>query len=49
MRNKVYSVIYPLIWIFMRLFHPWRAEGVDNIPGGQAGGWGKHNHPGRPD
>lgn len=48
MRNKVYSVIYPLIWIFMRLFHPWRAEGVDNIPEGQAVICGNHTTLGDP-
>lgn len=48
MRNKVYSVIYPLIWIFMRLFHPWRAVGVDNIPEGQAVICGNHTTLGDP-
>ena len=48
MRTKVYSVIYPLIWIFMRLFHPWRAEGVDNIPEGQAVICGNHTTLGDP-
>ena len=36
MRNKVYSVIYPIIWIFMRIIHPWKAVGADNIPEGAA-------------
>ena len=48
MRNKVYSAIYPLIWIFMRLFHPWRAVGVDNIPEGQAVICGNHTTLGDP-
>ena len=36
MKNKVYSVIYPIIWIFMRILHPWKAVGVENIPEGAA-------------
>lgn len=32
MKNKVYAVLYPFIWVFMRLIHPWKAIGVENIP-----------------
>lgn len=46
--NKVYAVIYPLIWIFMRLFHPWKAVGVENIPEGAALMCGNHTSLGDP-
>ena len=42
MRNKVYSVIYPIIWIFMRIIHPWKAVGADKIPEGAAVICGNH-------
>lgn len=48
MRNKVYSIIYPIIWIFMRIFHPWRAVGVENIPEGAAVICGNHTTLGDP-
>ena len=48
MRNKVYAVIYPLVWIFMRLFHPWRAVGTENIPEGAAVICGNHTTLGDP-
>ena len=34
MRNKVYSVIYPIIWIFMRIIHPWKADNMRNCTKG---------------
>ena len=48
MRNKVYSVLYPIIWVFMRIFHPWNAVGGDNIPEGQAVICGNHTTLGDP-
>lgn len=48
MSNKVYAVIYPLIWIFMKLFHPWKAIGVENIPEGGAVICGNHTTLGDP-
>ena len=48
MRNKVYSVIYPVIWVFMKLLHPWRAVGVENIPEGAAVICGNHTTLGDP-
>ena len=48
MRNKVYSVLYPIIWIFMRIFHPWKAVGVENIPEGAALICGNHTSLGDP-
>ena len=48
MRNKVYSVLYPIIWIFMRILHPWRTVGADNIPEGAAVICGNHTTLGDP-
>ncbi len=30
--NRLYSVLYPIVWIFMKLFHPWRAKGRERLP-----------------
>ncbi len=48
MKNKVYAVLYPIIWIFMKLFHPWKAVGVENIPEGAALICGNHTSIGDP-
>ena len=48
MRNKVYSVIYPIIWIFMRIIHPWKAVGVERVPEGAALLCGNHTTLGDP-
>lgn len=48
MRNKVYSVIYPIIWIFMRIIHPWKAVGADKIPERAAVICGNHTTLGDP-
>lgn len=48
MRNKMYSILYPVIWVYMRLFHPWKAVGVENIPEGQAVICGNHTTLGDP-
>jgi len=48
MRNRVYAVIYPIIWIFMKLIHPWRTVGVENIPEGSAVICGNHTTLGDP-
>lgn len=48
MRNKVYSVLYPIIWIFMKILHPWNAVGADNIPEGAALICGNHSTLGDP-
>lgn len=31
---KLYSFVYPILWVFMRLFHPWSAQGRENLPEG---------------
>lgn len=48
MRNKVYAALYPIIWIFMRIFHPWKAIGVENIPEKAAVICGNHSTLGDP-
>ena len=46
--NKLYAVLYPLVWIFMKLFHPWRVQGRENIPEGGALLCGNHTTLGDP-
>lgn len=46
--NRVYAVLYPLIWIFMRIFHPWKAEGRENVPEGAVVMCGNHTTLGDP-
>lgn len=48
MKNRVYSVIYPIIRVFMKLFHPWKEVGADNIPEGAAVICGNHTTLGDP-
>lgn len=48
MKNKVYAVLYPVIWIFMKILHPWNAVGVENIPEGAALICGNHSTLGDP-
>lgn len=47
-RNKVYAVLYPIIWIYMKLIHPWKTVGVENIPEGAAVICGNHTTLGDP-
>ena len=28
--NKLYAVLYPILWFFMWIFHPWKAVGREN-------------------
>lgn len=46
--NPVYAVLYPLVWIFMRIFHPWKAEGRENVPKGAVVMCGNHTTLGDP-
>lgn len=46
--NKLYGVACPLISVFMRIFHPWRAEGLENIPEGGVLLCGNHTTLGDP-
>lgn len=48
MNNKVYAVLYPIIWAFMRIFHPWQAIGAENVPDGAALMCGNHTSIGDP-
>ena len=46
--NKVYAILYPLVWIFMKIFHPWKAVGLENLPEGAALLCGNHSTVGDP-
>lgn len=46
--NRVYAVIYPFVWLFMRIFHPWCTVGAENIPEGAAVFCGNHTTIGDP-
>ena len=46
--NRLYAVLYPLIWIFMRIFHPWKVEGRENVPVGAVVMCGNHTTMGDP-
>ena len=46
--NRLYAVLYPLIWIFMRIFHPWKVEGRENVPEGAVVMCGNHTTLGDP-
>lgn len=48
MRNKLYAVIYPIVWVFMKIFHPWKSVGAENIPEGGALLCGNHTSVGDP-
>lgn len=48
MKNRVYAVLYLIIWVFMRIFHPWKAIGVENVPEGAALMCGNHTTLGDP-
>ncbi len=45
--NKVYAVLYPIIWVYMKLLHPWKAVGVERVPEGAALLCGNHSKIGR--
>lgn len=46
--NRAYAIIYPFVWLFMRIFHPWRTVGAENIPEGAAVFCGNHTTIGDP-
>ena len=46
--NKLYSVLFPLVWIFMKIFHPWRTVGRENVPLGNVVLCGNHTTLGDP-
>ncbi len=46
--NRMYAFIYPFIWIFMKIFHPWKTIGMENFPEGAALICGNHTTIGDP-
>ena len=46
--NKLYTIFYPLIWLFMRIFHPWAVSGRENLPEGGVLLCGNHTTLGDP-
>ena len=46
--NKLYAVLYPLVWFYMKIFHPWKTVGVENLPEGAALLCGNHTTAGDP-
>lgn len=46
--NKFYAVLYPIIWIFLKLFHPWTAVDRENLPEGGVLICGNHTSLGDP-
>lgn len=46
--NPFYAVLFPILWIFMRIFHPWKESGRKNIPEGGALLCGNHTTAGDP-
>lgn len=45
---KLYSVAYPIIWTFLKIFHPWKYKGAENIPEGAVLICGNHTSLGDP-
>ena len=46
--NKLYGIACPIISVFMRIFHPWKALGLENIPDGGVLLCGNHTTLGDP-
>lgn len=46
--NRMYAVLYPLVWLFMRLFHPWKSVGLEQVPEGNGVLCGNHTTLGDP-
>lgn len=46
--NKVYSVVYAVLWTFMKVFHPWERSGLDCLPEGGVLLCGNHTSMGDP-
>ncbi len=46
--NKLYAAAYPIVWLFMRIFHPWKTEGSEHIPEGGLLLCGNHTSLGDP-
>ena len=46
--NKLYSFLYPFVWLYMKLVCPWEASGVENIPEGAVRMCSNHSSMGDP-
>ena len=46
--NKVYTVLYYVLWVFFKVFHPWEGHGMENIPEGGVLMCGNHTSLGDP-
>ncbi len=46
--NRMYAFIYPFIWLFMKIFHPWKTIGIEHFPEGAALICGNHTTIGDP-
>lgn len=46
--NKVYAVLYCIIWVYMKLFFRWEVSGAENIPDGGLLICGNHTTMGDP-
>lgn len=46
--NKFYAVLFPILWLFMKIFHPWKETGRNHIPEGGALLCGNHTSAGDP-
>ncbi|HCO62236.1 MAG TPA: 1-acyl-sn-glycerol-3-phosphate acyltransferase [Clostridiales bacterium] len=48
MYNRWYAVLQAFIWVFMKIFHPWQATGLENLPEGGVMMCGNHTTIGDP-
>ena len=48
MKHNLYTAAYPFVWAFMRIFHPWRSKGAEQLPEGGAVLCGNHTTLGDP-
>lgn len=46
--NRVYAMLFPLVWIFMKMLHPWKAIGLEHVPKKNAVLCGNHTTLGDP-
>lgn len=46
--NKMYSFLYPILRVFLKIFHPWEYSGAENFPEGGAVICGNHTALGDP-
>ncbi len=46
--SKVYAIVYPFIWAFLKVFHPWKHHGSVRLPEGPLLICGNHSSIGDP-